>query len=122
MSVYRPASRAVYFASDIVVQTSDNEGTPVALIEAQAADVPVVSTRVGGSASVVAAERLVSPGDLDRLARLVRELLADPERASAVGEAGGREVRDRFAVSRLVADLDGLYRRELGSVMPDIPA
>ena len=44
----------VCFASDVVVLTSDNEGTPVSLIEAQAAGVPVVSTRVGGAAAVVA--------------------------------------------------------------------
>ena len=37
----------VYFASDVVVVTSDNEGTNVSAIEAQAAGLPVVSTRVG---------------------------------------------------------------------------
>jgi glycosyltransferase involved in cell wall biosynthesis len=41
----------VYFASDVAVQTSDNEGTPVALIEAQAGGVPMVSTAVGGVAT-----------------------------------------------------------------------
>jgi glycosyltransferase involved in cell wall biosynthesis len=43
----------VYFESDVVVQTSDNEGTPVALIEAQAACLPVVTTGVGRVASTV---------------------------------------------------------------------
>ena len=54
---------AVYFASDVVIQTSDNEGTPVALIEAQAAGVPVVSTRVGGTESAVA-DALLQRGGL----------------------------------------------------------
>ena len=43
----------ICFASDAVVLTSDNEGTPVSLIEALAAGTPVVATRVGGVASVV---------------------------------------------------------------------
>ncbi len=43
----------ICFASDAVVLTSDNEGTPVSLIEARAAGTPVVATRVGGVASVV---------------------------------------------------------------------
>ncbi len=43
----------VCFASDVVMLTSDNEGTPVSLIEAQAAAVPVVATDVGGVRSVV---------------------------------------------------------------------
>lgn len=41
------------FAADVVVLTSDNEGTPVSLIEAQAAGVPLVSTNVGSTRSVV---------------------------------------------------------------------
>ena len=45
----------VYFGTDVLVVTSDNEGTNVSAIEAQAAGLPVVSTRVGGMPSVVAA-------------------------------------------------------------------
>ncbi len=41
------------YASDVVMLTSDNEGTPVSLIEAQAAALPVVATAVGGVGSVV---------------------------------------------------------------------
>lgn len=102
---------SVYFASDVVVLTSDNEGTPVSLIEAQAAGVPVVSTRVGGAASVVPQERLVAPEDEDALVRAVRQVLLDshPERSPGVART-----IDRFTLTRLVADVDALYRAQLG--------
>ncbi|MDX6691736.1 MAG: hypothetical protein QOG15_3193 [Solirubrobacteraceae bacterium] len=102
---------AICFASDVVVLTSDNEGTPVSLIEAQAAGVPVVSTRVGGAATVVAAGggALVDATDIDGFARAVRERLerpGDPEPARA-------HVRAAFSLERLVDDIDALYRRLL---------
>lgn len=103
---------AVYFASDVVVQTSDNEGTPVALIEAQAAGMPVVSTRVGGTASVVVDGEtgfLVDPDDIDGLASHVRSLLADQPLRARMGAAGARRATERFSLERLVDDVDGLY-------------
>jgi glycosyltransferase involved in cell wall biosynthesis len=106
---------SVCFASDVVVQTSDNEGTPVSLIEAQAAGVPVVSTRVGGAASVVAPEQLVPPGDADALAAKVAELLIDRDKASAAASAGAAAVRERFTLERLLGDVDGLYREALAA-------
>jgi glycosyltransferase involved in cell wall biosynthesis len=102
---------AVCFASDVVALTSDNEGTPVSLIEAQAAGVPVVSTRVGGAATVVASESgaLVDAGDVGGFARAVRGLLERP----VATEPARRRVLETFSLERLVADLDGLYRRLL---------
>src|SRR3954451_15178600 len=73
----------VYFASDVVVQTSDNEGTPVALIEAQAAGVPVVSTAVGGVRSAVLdgeSGRITATDDDEAMARAIRDYLDDPDR------------------------------------------
>ena len=78
---------AVCFASDVVVLTSDNEGTPVSLIEAQAAGVPVVATRVGGAAAVVDPRTglLVDRDDVAGFARAVRDAArrAAPTRRSA---------------------------------------
>ncbi len=106
----------VCFASDVVALTSDNEGTPVSLIEAQAAAVPVVSTRVGGAATVVRdgeSGRLVATEDLDGFAEAVLDVLADRDGAAAMGEAGRRHVRATFSLDRLVRDVDGMYRRIL---------
>jgi glycosyltransferase involved in cell wall biosynthesis len=106
----------VTFASDVVVLVSDNEGTPVSLIEAQASAVPVAATRVGGVASVVAdgATGLLAERDDEAgLAAAVRALLADPDRAAAMGAAGRERALDRFSLERLVADVDDLYQRLL---------
>jgi len=106
----------VCFASDVVMLTSDNEGTPVSLIEAQAAAVPVVSTAVGGVASAVRdgdTGLLAAPDDPAALATAAAALLDDPARAAEMGRAGREHVREAFAMERLVDDIDDLYRRLL---------
>jgi glycosyltransferase involved in cell wall biosynthesis len=100
----------VYFASDVVVQTSDNEGTPVALIEAQAAGVPVVSTRVGGSASVVPAGQLANVDDVVGLSDSLRTFVQHAEIARRAGVSAATRARTSFEVGRLVSDIDALYR------------
>jgi glycosyltransferase involved in cell wall biosynthesis len=100
-------------ASDVVVLTSDNEGTPVSLIEAQAAAVPVVSTNVGGVAFAVRhAETglLAPPEDHAGLARAIATVLDDPEVAQRLAAAGREHVREMFGLERLIDDLDALYR------------
>ena len=102
----------VCFASDVVVLTSDNEGTPVSLIEAQAAGTPVVSTRVGGVSSVVRAGRVVERDDERGLAGAVCAVLDDEALAQrAVAESG--ELAEWFSLGALVDRLDALYRRAL---------
>jgi glycosyltransferase involved in cell wall biosynthesis len=103
----------VCFASDIVVLTSDSEGTPVSLIEAQACGVPVVGTAVGGVATVVEDGRtgfVVERVHEDHFAEKIATLLEDPDRAQAMGMAGRERVTATFSLDRLVDDLDGLYR------------
>ena len=108
----------VCFASDVVALTSDNEGTPVSLIEAQAAATPVVSTAVGGVASAVldgTSGLLADREDKAGLAAAIRSLLEDRDAASRMAAAGREHARASFGVQRLVDDLDGLYRRLLAA-------
>jgi glycosyltransferase involved in cell wall biosynthesis len=103
----------VYFASDVVAQTSDNEGTPVALIEAQAAAVPVVTTAVGGVASAVLdgeSGRITAVDDDEGMAGAIRGYLSDAGERREHGERGRRHVGERFTLNGLVAAIDGLYR------------
>jgi glycosyltransferase involved in cell wall biosynthesis len=114
---FRRDMPAVYFASDVVVQTSDNEGTPVSLIEAQAAGRPVVSTRVGGVASVVADGQtgyIVERDDIPAMTQKVQRLLEDAVLRRRLGAAGRERAMARFGLDRLLCDLDGLYRDLLG--------
>jgi glycosyltransferase involved in cell wall biosynthesis len=114
---FRRDMAAVCFASDVVMLTSDNEGTPVSLIEAQAAGVPVVATDVGGVRSGVldrVTGMLAGVEDVNGLAAAVAGLLDDRERASEMGVRGREHVRQTYAMARLVRDLTALYDRALG--------
>lgn len=107
-----------YAICDAVVLTSANEGTPVTIIEALAAGKPAVATRVGGVPDVVDEGEtgyLVRPGDTHALAERLALIAADPERAREMGETGRARVLERYAVERLVGDIDALYRKLLGS-------
>jgi glycosyltransferase involved in cell wall biosynthesis len=108
----------LYADLDIVVLTSKNEGSPVALIEAMAAGRPVVSTRAGGVEDVVTDGEtgvVVPIGDAPAVARAVVDLLEDPARAARLGAAGRTSVIARFGSGRLVGDIDALYQRLLAN-------
>ena len=108
---YRSDMLPVVTASDIAVLTSDNEGTPVSLIEAAAAATPAVTTAVGGVADVVNDDTgLMAPaGDFESLGRAITAAAADPEGRAAMGARAREHVAGRFSVERLVADVEGLY-------------
>jgi glycosyltransferase involved in cell wall biosynthesis len=106
----------LYAALDLVVLTSRNEGTPVALVEAGAAGKAVVATSVGGVPDVVRDGKtgLLAPaGDPRAVAMQIAAMLDDSSRAAAMGRAGREWVRDRYSVQRLVADTASLYRELL---------
>jgi glycosyltransferase involved in cell wall biosynthesis len=111
----------VFFASDLVAVTSDNEGTAVTAIEAHAAGLPVVTTRVGGMSSVVLDGEtgyVVAPEDETGLARAIAALTLDDDKSVRLGLAGRERVRSVFALDRLVSDVDALYRRLLATKAP----
>lgn len=97
---------------DIVMLTSLNEGTPVSLIEAQAANRPIVSTRVGGIENVVRPNTalLAESGDIDTLTEHLQRLVADNGLRARMGRDGWAHVKDRFHYTRLVDDTAALYR------------
>lgn len=106
----------VCFASDVVALTSDNEGTPVSLIEALAAGTPVVSTHVGGVATVVVPHNtglLVPAADERAFAQAVIQLLDDHALRTQLASQGQRHALQAFSVERLVKDIDVLYRKLL---------
>jgi glycosyltransferase involved in cell wall biosynthesis len=107
-----------YAAFDALVLPSGNEGTPVSAIEALAAGRPVVATRVGGVPDVVRDGEdgfLVEAGATDDLADRLERLARDPELRERMGEQGRARVLPRYAVDRLVDDVDRLYRSLLRS-------
>jgi glycosyltransferase involved in cell wall biosynthesis len=102
-----------YRAFDAMILPSANEGTPVVAIEALAAGCPVVATSVGGVPDVVREGVdgfLVPMGDTEALAERLARLAEDPALRARMGAAGRESVPARYAVGRLVGDIDELYR------------
>ena len=85
----------------------------MSVIEALAAGTPVVATRVGGVPDVVRDGEdgfLVEPGASDELAQRLAQLAGDPDLRQRFGASGRARVLPRYAVDRLVDDVDRLYR------------
>jgi len=97
--------------SDVVCLTSFNEGTPVSLIEAQAASRAIVTTRVGGIANSVSekAAFLIDVNDEKSFAEKLLLLIENDEKRGQLSGAGKDFVLDRFGYQRLVEDTRHLY-------------
>ncbi len=101
---------------DIMCLTSLNEGTPVSLIEAQACNLPIVSTRVGGVESVVNNEEsgfLVEVGRPDLFAEKLLDLIENDELRKKMSQNGWTFVRDKYALTTLVGNMEKLYAKLL---------
>ncbi|MES2850823.1 MAG: glycosyltransferase family 4 protein [Bacteroidota bacterium] len=97
---------------DIVVLTSHNEGTPVSLIEAQSAYVPVVSTNVGGVEDIVIHGEtgfITEVGDVNLFAGFVVKLIEDEQLRARMGKSGYENVVKRYSKQRLINDMRSLY-------------
>lgn len=101
---------------DIIALTSFNEGTPVSLIEAQAAGKPVVSTKVGGVEDVIIENEtglLCKSDDAETFASQLLKLTDDSEMRMRFSLNAGKHVMQRYHVNRLVDDMRQLYRKLL---------
>ena len=109
---WRNDLEAILGELDVVICSSKNEGTPVALIEAMAAGVPVLSTDVGGVGDLIVHGEngwLVPSGNPSALARGIRDLLADPERRARPLPAARRLALEKHNVKELLHRMEALY-------------
>jgi glycosyltransferase involved in cell wall biosynthesis len=88
------------------------EGFGIAILEAMAAGKPVVATTVGGIPEFVIPGQsglLVPPGDALALARAIKQLLDEPEKARAMGSQGQKHVRQHYSIGSMVRRHEQLY-------------
>jgi len=103
-------------ASDVFVLSSNWEGNPLAVMEAMAAGLPVVSTAVGGVPELVESGQqgiLVPPGDCAAFAEAMRTLLNDPEKRTAMANAARVRATAAFNVERMAQGYERIYRAAL---------
>ena len=110
--------RRLLAAADLLVLPSRMEGLSLALVEAHAAGVPCLVTRVGGNEEIVADGEtgvIVPPEDPAALAGALGRLLSDPAERWAMGEAARRRYEAHFTVERMAEATCALYQEALAS-------
>jgi len=111
---YREDVPALLAAADLVVHPSLADALPTTLMHALGVGTPVVATRVGGIADIVAPETgLLAPPEPAALAKAVMELAADPERRREMGAAGRLRFEQRFSSAVWSAGLRTIYEKVL---------
>jgi glycosyltransferase involved in cell wall biosynthesis len=106
-----PEASRYITAFDVLVISSRTEGTPMVLLEAMQAGVPVVAFRVGGIPNVLdgGAGWLVAPEDTTGLRNGVLEVLGNPAEVQARKETGRRRIAERFTLARWLDRLEEVY-------------
>ena len=97
---------------DVACLTSDNEGTPVSLIEAQASNLPVISTNVGGVKDILSEGStgyIIEKGNLEEYVEKLGILIKNKELRTKFASNGWPFVKERFDYSRLVNDMKLFY-------------
>jgi glycosyltransferase involved in cell wall biosynthesis len=112
-------------ASDVFILASNWEGNPLAVMEAMAAGLPVISTAVGGVPELVPSGlcgTLVPPEDCAALAGAMWTLLEDSEQRRTLGSAAHARAVSLFGVERMTQGYASLYQVALSSSITTVPA
>jgi glycosyltransferase involved in cell wall biosynthesis len=120
---FRDDVTALYADLDIAALTSLNEGTPLTLIEAMSCGIPAASTEVGGVVDLLGAQRGQGAGfttwdhgvtvpsrDVESYARALQLLIERPDLRRQMGMQGQAFVRANLSKTRLISDIETLYR------------
>jgi glycosyltransferase involved in cell wall biosynthesis len=112
---WREDIEVVLAAADFVLLTSDNEGTPLSLIQAGMVGIPVVATNVGSTNEIVVNGEtgLLTDLSVGQLADAVVKVATDSDLRAKMGASGKEYTMARYGVARLVRDHQDLYLRLL---------
>lgn len=105
--------RRLLTSSATVVLPSHVEGLPMVLLEAMAAGLPVIATRVGAIPEIIRSGEegiLVDPGDVLGIVEALRRILRDVSLRERLGRNAQRSVRERFAADQVITQIEAVYR------------
>lgn len=100
-------------SADLVVLSSEHEAFPLSLLEAMAAERPIVATNVGSVPEMIedgVNGYIVEVGAVDEFAIAMLRVLESPERGRALGQAGRRIVEDRFRIEDTVSRYESIFQ------------
>jgi glycosyltransferase involved in cell wall biosynthesis len=102
----------LFGASDLILSTSENEGMPIALIEAQLAGKPVVATDVGGVSEVIANHEtgLVTNKNAGSIAAALNSLILDTQKRTQMSTLATSRARALFSIHQMVNAHVSLYK------------
>ncbi|MDE0779269.1 MAG: glycosyltransferase family 4 protein [Alphaproteobacteria bacterium] len=103
----------VYAASDMLIWPAVDEAFGIALLEAQAAGLPVIASKQRGVPDIVASGitgRLPPPDDIDAFAKAIGGLIDDPETRARMGSAAARRVREQYDIPVAAERLDATLK------------
>ena len=116
-------------SADVFALSSTSEGLSLGLLEALAAGLPIVATRVGGNGEIVTdgeTGRLVPPADPGALASALIDVLTDQPRLIAMGRAARQRAEESFSLAKVVGRYESLYLELLAAKFApsglDVPA
>ena len=108
-----PEMNKIYRQSDILISTSDREGTPNVILEAMAHGLPIVATKVGGTVEILNESRgfLIDPDDEKGLENATAELILNKDLRFRLGSEGRAYVAQNHSLAYLQEQLIGIYER-----------
>ena len=112
----RLAGSRVFVQHSITAADGDREGTPVSVMEASAAGLPVVATQHEGIKEAVVdgvTGFLVDEGDVDGMVKRITQLLHDSELSEKMGSAGRQHIQNEFEIEKRIESLWGIIRQAI---------
>jgi len=106
----------VFIQHSVTAENGDSEGTPVGILEASAAGLPVISTKHAGIPDVIINGKtglLVEEHDVDGMAGNMIKLMENTELAKVLGTNGKKHIKDNFTLKRHIEVLDELIKKSV---------
>lgn len=103
----------IYGQSDILISTSEREGTSNVILEAMSHGIPVIATNIGGTPDILNESRgiLIEPGDEKQLLESATKLILDEDLRKRLGSEGKRYVKNNHSIESLQKQLGSIYEK-----------